>query len=64
MTICNKRVNIKKKIEVKDKSTFRGPLDKFIVKEKTKDDSLTMSDFECDSVDLDLSDIVNGIIVS
>lgn len=64
MTIRNEHVNIKKKIEVKDKIIIRGPLDKFISKEKTIEDSLTMSDFECDSVDLDLSDIVNGIIVS
>lgn len=64
MTISNKNAKSRKNNEVKDKNTFKGPLDKFITKEKTKDDSLTLSDFECDSVDLDLSGIINEIIVS
>ncbi|VVC30028.1 Hypothetical protein CINCED_3A001523 [Cinara cedri] len=61
--ISNKHINMRKKNEAIDKNKFKGPLDKFLVKEITKDDSLTLSDFECDSVDLDLSSIVNGIIV-
>jgi len=60
-------MNISKKHEKskkinKGKNSVKGPLDQFIMKEKIKDDSLTLSDFECDSVDLDMSDIINGII--
>lgn len=46
----------------KKKNNIKGPLDEFVTREKVKDDSVTLSDFECDSVDLNLSDIVNGII--
>jgi len=47
---------------IKNNKTTKGSLDKFIVRQEVKDDSLTLSDLECDSVDLDLSDIVNRII--
>lgn len=61
MTISKKCVK-----PLKNKTTnqgdLRGPLDKFTVRQKIKDDSLTLSDFECDIVDLDLSDIVNKIV--
>lgn len=57
MNISKKSVKTIKKIE-----NLKGPLDKFITREKYNEDSLTLSDFDCDSVDLDLSDIVNGII--
>jgi len=42
------------------KDNVKGPLSQFVM--EGKDDSLTLSDFECDSVDLDISDIINGII--
>lgn len=45
-----------------NKEKHKGPLDQFIRREKVKEDSLTLSDFECDSVDLDLTDIVERII--
>lgn len=48
--------------KAKDKNNLKGPLDKFLIRENVKEDSLTMSDFECDAVDLDLSNIINGII--
>lgn len=57
MNISKKSVKTKKNNEI-----LKGPLDKFIVIEKSKEDSLTLSDFDCDYVDLDLSDIVNRII--
>lgn len=44
------------------KNNLKGPLDQFLIRKNVKEDSLTMSDFECDSFDLDLSDIINGII--
>lgn len=47
---------------IKNNKAIKGPLDVFIIRQEVKDDSLTLSDFECDSVDLDLSDIVNKII--
>lgn len=46
----------------KPKDNIQGPLDRFIMKGKIQDDSLTLSDFECDTVDLDMSDIINRII--
>lgn len=48
--------------KLKNHQSYRGPLDKFLTREEMKEDSLTLSDFDCDSVDLDLSDIVNRII--
>lgn len=60
MKISRKRVKPPKNNKT-NQGDLRGPLDQFIVKQKIKDDSLTLSDFECD-VDLDLSDIVNRII--
>ncbi|XP_026806893.1 flap endonuclease GEN [Rhopalosiphum maidis] len=60
MNISKKHRKSKKINE--EKNSVKGPLDQFIMKEKIKDDSLTLSDFECDSVDLDMSDIINGII--
>lgn len=44
------------------KENIKGTLDQFIMKGKVNDDSLTLSDFECDTADLDMSDIVNKII--
>lgn len=55
-------MNISKKHGKPTKKNVQGPLDQFIMKGKVKDDSLTLSDFECDTVDLDMSDIINGII--
>lgn len=49
------------KISKKDKIKIKGPLDQFITKEKLED-SLTLSDFDSDLVDLDLSHIVNQIV--
>ncbi|XP_025200193.1 flap endonuclease GEN isoform X2 [Melanaphis sacchari] len=60
INISTKHEKSKKIIEAKNK--IKGPLDQFIIKEKINDESLTLSDFECDSVDLDLSNIINGII--
>lgn len=59
MKISKKNVKNKKINEV---NGLKGPMDRFIEQAKMNDDSLTLSDFECDSVNLDLSDIVNGII--
>lgn len=61
MKISKKCVKPKKN-KTTNQGDFRGPLDRFIASQKIKDDSLTLSDFECDIVDLDLSDIVNRII--
>lgn len=60
INISKKPAKSKKINEVKD--NIKGPLDRFVMKEKIKDDSLTLSDFECDPVDLNISDIINGII--
>jgi len=57
MNITKKHVTSRK-----DNKCLKGPLDHFVMREEVKDASLTLSDFECDSVDLDLSDIVNKII--
>lgn len=62
MNISKKNIKSNKICEVKEKYGQKGPLDRFLVKEKMKEDSLTLSDFECDSISLDLSNIVNGII--
>jgi len=58
-------INISKKFVTsrKDNKCLKGPLDQFLIRKEVKDTSLTLSDFECDSVGLDLSDIVNRIIV-
>lgn len=61
MNISNKYVKTKIINEVKN-NVHKGPLDKFVTRKEIKEDSLTLSDFECDSVDLNLSDIVNTII--
>ena len=60
INISKKPGKSKKINEAKD--NIKGPLDRFVMKDKIKDDSLTLSDFECDSVDLNISDIINGII--
>lgn len=60
INISKKSGKSKKMNEAKD--DIKGPLDRFVMKEKIKDDSLTLSDFECDSVNLNISDIINGII--
>lgn len=62
MKISKKCVKPPKNNKTTNQGDLRGPLDKFTVRQKIKDDSLTLSDFECDIVDLDLSDIVNRII--
>lgn len=62
MNISKKNVKIKKNSEVEDKCSRKGPLDRFIIQKKNNEDSLTLSDFECDSVNLDLSTIINEII--
>jgi len=61
MNISKKKHKQPRKIN-EAKENVKGPLDQFLMKEKVKDDSLTLSDFECDTVDLDMSDIINGII--
>lgn len=60
MKISKTLVRTKTNNEAKDKLTIKGPLDKFL--RKCKEDSLTLSDFECDGNDLNLSDVVNEII--
>lgn len=62
MNISKKHATSSKVNETKINKNLRGPLDKFVIREKVKDDSLTLSDFECDSINLDLSDIINKII--
>lgn len=61
INISKKNTKPRKISEANDK--IKGPLDQFIIQEKCKEDSLTLSDFECDSVDLDLSNIINKIIM-
>ncbi|XP_060873561.1 flap endonuclease GEN [Metopolophium dirhodum] len=60
MNISKKNKQPRKINEAKE--NVKGPLDQFLMKGKVKDDSLTLSDFECDTVDLDMSEIINGII--
>lgn len=53
-------------ISTKDKNSkenkkMKGPMDQFIKKNTSENDTLTLSDFECDSTDLDLSEIINKI---
>lgn len=62
MNISKKKLKTNKISVAKDEYSIKGPLDRFLVQEKMKEDSLTLSDFECDSVNLDLSNIVNEII--
>lgn len=59
MNISKKNIKTNK---VKGKCGQKGPLDRFLVQEKMKEDSLTLSDFECNTDNLDLSDIINEII--
>ncbi|XP_050525670.1 flap endonuclease GEN-like isoform X1 [Daktulosphaira vitifoliae] len=47
-------------ISTKNKNS-KGPLDQFIIKNMSENDTLTLSDFENDSTDLDLSEIINKI---
>lgn len=54
-------------ITAKDKKSkvpkkVKGPMDNFIRNQQVLEDSLTLSDFDCDTTDLDLSSIVNRII--
>lgn len=62
MKISKKNVKSKRNNEAKDKVTTKGPLDTFLNVRKCKEDSLTLSDFECDVNNLNLSDVVNEII--
>lgn len=62
MKISKKHVISKKTNKIKNSTSMKGPLDQFVIRKNVKDISLTLSDFECDSIDLNLSDIVNGII--
>lgn len=62
LKLSKKVVKTKMNNVTKAKVTIKGPLDKFLNERKSKEDSLTLSDFECDGNDLNLSDIVNEII--
>lgn len=65
MKISKKQVKCRSRNETIKKNHEKSgqrTLDQFLIKEKIEEDSLTLSDFECDSVDLDLTDIVNEIL--
>jgi hypothetical protein len=62
MKISKKLIKSKTNNVLRDELITKGSLNTFLNEKKCQEDSLTLSDFECDGNNLNLSDVVNEII--